>query len=273
MKIVEKPICEVKPYENNPRHNEDAVEAVANSIREFGFKQPLVIDSDGVVIVGHTRLLAAKRLGFKTVPCLIASDLTPSQIQAYRLADNKTNELADWDFDKLAEELDGLTIDFDMSDFGFDLADFEQSSWFDREKEGKAKQDGNDEYNDFVEKFEPKKTTDDCYTPDNVYEAVLNWVVNEFDIDRSKVVRPFYPGGDYQSENYAGGVASLTTRRFRSWQRFRTSTLSATFRSSCLRPHSRCSAAQEMCATCQDRRSPTRTARLLTPVLSRTSTM
>lgn len=119
MTIVMKNIAEIKPYENNPRHNESAIDAVASSIKEFGWKQPLVIDKDNVIVVGHTRWLAAKKLGLSEVPCLIASDLTDEQIAAYRLADNKTNELATWDFEKLKTELESIS-DIDMSQFGFE---------------------------------------------------------------------------------------------------------------------------------------------------------
>ena len=119
MTIVMKNIAEIKPYENNPRHNESAIDAVASSIKEFGWKQPLVIDKDNVIVVGHTRWLAAKKLGLNEVPCLIASDLTDEQIAAYRLADNKTNELATWDFEKLKTELESIS-DIDMSQFGFE---------------------------------------------------------------------------------------------------------------------------------------------------------
>lgn len=122
MEIVIKDIKEIKPYKNNPRVNESAVDAVANSIREFGWKQPLVIDPSTMEIVaGHTRYKAAKKLGCKTVPCVMADDLTPEQIKAYRLADNKTAELAEWDFDLLGDEL-GDIEDIDMAEFGFDLS-------------------------------------------------------------------------------------------------------------------------------------------------------
>ena len=95
------PIEKLTPYENNPRQNDSAVTAVAESIKEFGFKQPIVVDKDGVVIAGHTRLKAAKQLELKTIPVLLADDLTPDQVKAYRLADNKTGELAFWDMEKL----------------------------------------------------------------------------------------------------------------------------------------------------------------------------
>jgi len=105
-------------YDNNPRHNEEAIEAVANSIREFGFKVPIVISSDNVIIAGHTRLKAAVSLGLEEVPCIIADDLNEEQIKAFRLADNKTAELATWDLSKLEEELSH--IDMDMLQFGFE---------------------------------------------------------------------------------------------------------------------------------------------------------
>ena len=118
MKIVYKKVSELKAYDNNPRDNDKAVDAVAASIREFGFKVPLVITEDNVIVTGHTRLKASKKLGLETVPCIIASDLTEDQIKAFRIADNKTSELSDWDEDLLSEEL--ANIDLDMSQFGFD---------------------------------------------------------------------------------------------------------------------------------------------------------
>ena len=124
MQIIDKKIGEIKPYEKNPRKNDNAVDAVASSISQFGFKNPIVIDGNNVIICGHTRYKAAKKLGLDVVPCVIADDLTDEQIKAYRLADNKVSELAEWDIDLLGEELDGI-FDIDMSDFGFDLTEEE----------------------------------------------------------------------------------------------------------------------------------------------------
>ena len=118
MKIKQMRISELKPYPKNPRINDGAVDAVAASIREFGWKQPLVVDKDGVIVAGHTRYKAAQKLGIEEVPVVVADDLTPEQVKAYRLADNKTAELAEWDFEKLDEEL--AELDLDMSEFGFD---------------------------------------------------------------------------------------------------------------------------------------------------------
>lgn len=120
MKVQSMSITDIKPYPKNPRDNDAGVEAVANSIKEFGWQQPIVVDKDNVIIVGHTRYKAAKKLGMKQVPVVVADELTDEQVKAYRLADNKTGELTGWDDDLLNDELDGI-LDIDMSDFGFDL--------------------------------------------------------------------------------------------------------------------------------------------------------
>lgn len=129
MQIVEVAIEKLKDYENNPRINDNAVEAVQESIASFGFKVPIVIDSNYVIVAGHTRKKAAEALEMDTVPCIIADDLTPEQIKAYRLADNKTAELAEWDMEKLEQELRELAaFDIDMSAFSFDSALFEPTA-------------------------------------------------------------------------------------------------------------------------------------------------
>ena len=125
MNIQDVPISALKPYENNPRRNDDAVDAVAKSIETFGFKVPLVIDKDNVIVCGHTRYKAAVKLELQAVPCIIADDLTPEQIRAFRLVDNKTNELSGWDFEKLDAELAYIAdlndeiFNVDMTEFGF----------------------------------------------------------------------------------------------------------------------------------------------------------
>lgn len=120
MEIVEKRLDEIKPYEKNPRRNDAAVEYVAESIKAFGWKQPIVIDKDGVIIVGHTRYKAAQSLGMEKVPCLVAEDLTPEQVKAYRIADNKVSDFSVWDNKLLLEELESISEDFFT---GFDLSD------------------------------------------------------------------------------------------------------------------------------------------------------
>lgn len=116
--VVMKKISELKDYENNPRKNDKAVDAVANSINSFGFKVPVIIEPDGTIIAGHTRVKASKKLGIEEIPCIVADDLTDDQVKAFRIADNKTAELADWDMDKLVDEL--KLIDMEMEQFGFD---------------------------------------------------------------------------------------------------------------------------------------------------------
>lgn len=120
MEIIYKNIDELIPYKNNPRLNDEAVEYVKNSIKEFGFKVPIVIDKNNVIIAGHTRIKASKELGIKDIPCIIADDLTEEQVKAFRLADNKVSEKSVWDYTKLDEELDSI-LDIDMSMFDFNI--------------------------------------------------------------------------------------------------------------------------------------------------------
>ena len=129
-KIVMLPVSEVRPYEKNPRKNADAVKFVKASIEQFGFKVPIIVDSNRVIVCGHTRLMAAKSLGMSEVPCIFADDLTDDQIKAFRLADNKVGEFAEWDMDLLGDELDAIAdaCDIDMSDFGFDLSEDEEEA-------------------------------------------------------------------------------------------------------------------------------------------------
>ena len=115
-KIIQKGIDEIIPYDKNPRKNDKAVDKVANSIRAFGFQSPIIIDEQNVIICGHTRFKAAKKLGLKQVPCIIATGLTDAEIRAYRIADNKVGELAEWDNELLASELD--LCEMNMGDFG-----------------------------------------------------------------------------------------------------------------------------------------------------------
>lgn len=136
MEIVMRSIQEIRPYEKNPRKNDDAVKYVAESIKQFGFKVPIVIDRDGVIVAGHTRYKAAKKLKLDAVPCIVADDLTKDQIKAFRLADNKVAEKAEWDFALLTEELDDL-FDFDMNVFGFGDEDEEE----DEEEKPSAERD------------------------------------------------------------------------------------------------------------------------------------
>lgn len=129
MEIILKKLDELIPYENNPRINDGAVKYVAASIKEFGWKVPMVIDSNNVIVSGHTRFKAAQELGITEAPCIIADDLTEEQIKAFRLADNKVGEIAQWDMGKLELEMEELNLD--MADFGFiELADLDVDEFF-----------------------------------------------------------------------------------------------------------------------------------------------
>ena len=212
LKIEYLPVDALRPYENNARkHADEDVDAIAASIRKFGFDDPIGIWSDDNLIVeGHGRLLAAQKLGMETVPCIRLDHLTDEQRRAYALAHNRTAELSGWDFAVRDEELARIGS-IDMSAFGFKLS----SDWFsDRKRWDNSKEEENTEYNEFIEKFETKKTTDDCYTPDNIYDVVADWVANEYGIDRSKFVRPFYPNGDYESFDYPRGCAVVDNPPF-----------------------------------------------------------
>ena len=183
IKVTYRNIRELKPYKKNAKkHPKEQVERIANSIKEFGFTQPVIIDTNNCVVAGHGRILGAKKAGLKQVPTVMLEDLTEEQIKAYRLVDNKLNE-SEWDYIELDKELKLLQDDIDMSLFGFELEE---------------------EMKEFEEKFKPKKTTDDCYTPDNVYNVVLNWCIEHYDEinDKTEILRPFRPGGDYESEIY-----------------------------------------------------------------------
>ena len=123
MEIYQTPLGEIKTYENNPRNNENAIDKVAASIKEFGFKVPLILDKDSYIVAGHTRFEASKRLGLKSVPVIVADDLNDEQIKLFRLVDNRVSELSTWDDRKLLKELQELG---DMRQYGFSEKDYEQ---------------------------------------------------------------------------------------------------------------------------------------------------
>lgn len=205
------------PYEKNTKKHDDVqINNVAESIKQYGFVQPIVIDKNNVVVIGHCRLLAAKKLKMQEVPCVCVDDLTEEQVKALRIVDNKSNE-SPWDFDFLADELADLDLsDFDFN-FGIDTDAEEETEIVEGEApdtyEQKKKEfeermasgelsDDDEEYQEFLAKFEAKKTTDDCYTPPIVYEAVADYVAEKYGLDKKNFVRPFVPNGDYQSEIY-----------------------------------------------------------------------
>ena len=139
MEIKMVSVEDIIPYENNPRKNADAVQYVKNSIEQFGFKIPMVLDAENVIVCGHTRFLAAQELGMTEVPCTYADDLTEEQIKAFRLADNKTAEMSGWDFEKLELELSELP-EIDMADFGFQNTEFDENALGDLFTDAPAKE-------------------------------------------------------------------------------------------------------------------------------------
>lgn len=171
MQIVEKKLSEVKPYEKNPRKNDKAVEYVANSIKEFGFKVPVVIDKNSVIVCGHTRYKAAKELKLDTIPCILADDLTDEQIKAYRLADNKVSEKAEWDMDLLDEEL-GDIFDIDMSLFDFDLNLDDDTEVVDDEFEPELPDEPTSKLGDIYQLGDHRLMCGDSTNLDNVMELM-----------------------------------------------------------------------------------------------------
>lgn len=222
MRLKTMALEKIRPYERNPRINDQAVDAVAESIRQCGYVAPIIVDENNVILAGHTRWKALRQLGEKTARVCVAEGLDEEQKRKYRILDNKTGELADWDRDLLNIELDGL--DFDGFDFDLleltDAVDDQKTvhvSDYDRRKAAAEDAENEEireaawaedvdedtpEYQAFVEKFKPKKTTDDCYTPEPVYEAIADFVAKQYSVERSRFVRPFYPGGDYQAFAY-----------------------------------------------------------------------
>ena len=248
------PIGELVPYARNARtHSESQIAQIRASLREFGFVNPVLIDSDRNIIAGHGRVLAAKAEGMTEVPCVLVEHLTDAQRRAYILADNRLAEQSGWDTEMLALELGEIKADgMDLALTGFDaeamilddpaaLADtLGESKPKSGESESKpdtpetdtpdaaalaaeafeagmaAAEAGeeSEEYQAFVDKFRPKKTTDDCYTPAPVYEAVKTWAIDKYGLAGRPIVRPFYPGGDYQKMTYPDGAVVIDNPPF-----------------------------------------------------------
>ena len=170
MDIKEIKLTDIKAYKNNPRLTGEAVDKVAASIKEFGFMQPIVIDKNNVIVAGHVRAQAATKLKMKTVPCLVAENLTPEQIAAYRLADNKTAEFALWDYEKLEQELDAIG-GFNMADFGFinldDFTPYEEDEPQEAEADGDTDTviDEGDIMGEPIDTGEPVRNIKECTCP------------------------------------------------------------------------------------------------------------
>lgn len=199
IKIIQKSIADLIPYSRNPRRNDEAVPMVMNSIKEFGFKVPIVVDRNNIIVCGHTRFKAALKLGLETVPCIVADDLSDEQIKAFRLADNKVSEKAEWDFEILSGELDDI-INIDMDSFGFESIEFEEPEEDDSEKVNERERTGNaynlDEYDELraIGFYQMPTLERIDYVPDDL--VGFNYVLNS---DRYESGVHFYID-DYQFE-------------------------------------------------------------------------
>lgn len=216
------PLDQLKPNPKNPNfHPEDQLQLLGRIIRQAGWRQPITVSKlTGYVVKGHGRLAAAKLEGMTEAPVDYQDYANESEEYADLIADNRIAELSEINQRQLAElfadinveevptELTGYT-DEEVEGLSALLAeamnDEDEEDWFElRERYDNGDLDEeSEEYQEFVSKFEAKRTTDDCYTPDIVYEAVAEWVAKEYGIDPSRFVRPFYPGGDYQAYKYA----------------------------------------------------------------------
>ena len=199
MEVIRLNIDELTPDPNNAKdHPAWQVEQIKASIETFGNLDPIgVWGEKNLIVEGHGRYQALKELGYNEVEVIRLDWLSDEERTAYALAHNKLTMNSGFDPDALKINLDAIgTINMDL--FGFKSGD-----WFqDRQRDDREGQEGNDEYNAFLDKFEEKKTTDACYTPDNIYEVVAEYVEKRYKVDRGDFVRPFYPGGDYQAQKY-----------------------------------------------------------------------
>lgn len=197
LEIIYRPLEELKPYENNPRINDDAVEFLVESIKEFGWKTPMVIDTNGVIVCGHTRYKAAKLLGETEIPCIIADDLSQEQIMAYRIADNKLAEIASWDKEKLRQEFEALDMtEFDMTMFGFSELEIQELKNLD----------------DIEDALEIEKTKDDGETSNVKNMTFLGNKVPMTEEEAAKLEELYNEYTDLQNTNF-GFVGYLLERR------------------------------------------------------------
>ena len=198
-------LSEIIPYANNPRKNDQAVPVVEASIERFTYTTEIEVDESMVILAGHTRWKALKKMGVEECEVMIIRGMTNEEKIAYRLAHNKTGEVAEWDKELLMEELDVIE-EIPMEELGFrERVDFNNLEDMMGETDA--------EHQEFLDKFKPKHTTDDCFTPPEVYEAVKKWVLKTYK-HKGEIVRPFYPGGDYKTFYYPKGCLVLDNPPF-----------------------------------------------------------
>jgi hypothetical protein len=211
LKIEYIPLSDLTPYDKNARrHTARDVKNIAASIKRFGMCDAIGIwGDDNTIVEGHGRALACKELGIELVPCVRLDHLSDEERRSYAIAHNATAELSEWDFDFLKIELP----DLDLKEFDFEfltevdgashVKSFEEMQKdFEARMEAGELSDDDEEYQEFLAKFEAKKTTDDCYTPPVIYDAVADYVANKYSLNKDNFVRPFVPGGDYQAYTY-----------------------------------------------------------------------
>ena len=215
MEVIKLDINKLHEDPNNAKeHPAWQVEQIKNSIEQFGNLDPIgVWGPDNIIVEGHGRFLALKELGYREVEVIRLDWLSEQERRAYALAHNKLTMNSGFDLEALKINMDAIE-EIDMSLFGFKGVGT-AGDWFeDHERNDTSGQEGNEEYNEFLEKFEQKKTTDDCYTPELVYNAVAEYVADRYGKDPQTFIRPFYPGGDYQREKYPAGCVVVDNPPF-----------------------------------------------------------
>ena len=211
LEVREMAVADLVPYANNAKkHPKEQIDQIAESISEFGNCDPIAVwhneDGEAEIVEGHGRVMALKQLGIDTAPVICLDHLTDEQRRIYTHVHNQTTINSGFDDFILTEELANLNADWEALGFSDYLPDFDNlGEMVDKSDEG---------YQEFEDKFKPKATTDDCFTPPYVYEAVKDWACEKYGIDPEKCVRPFYPGGDYEKYSYPDGCTVLDNPPF-----------------------------------------------------------